>query len=81
MPIRKFLDANVKFSINSDDPAYFGGYILDNYCAVQEAFQLSFREWRTIAENSVSGSWISEERKGELLGLIDEHVRKYDAEA
>ncbi|OJJ85129.1 adenosine deaminase [Aspergillus glaucus CBS 516.65] len=81
VPIRKFLDAGVKFSINSDDPAYFGGYILDNYCAVQEAFQLSFREWRTIAENSVSESWISEERKGELLGRIDEHVRKYDAEA
>ncbi|EYE97034.1 adenosine deaminase [Aspergillus ruber CBS 135680] len=81
VPIRKFLDAGVKFSINSDDPAYFGGYILDNYCAVQEAFQLSFREWRAIAENSVSGSWVSEERKKELLGRIDEHVRKYEVEA
>lgn len=35
-PIRKFLDAGVRFCINSDDPAYFGAYILDNYCAVQE---------------------------------------------
>lgn len=36
LPIRQFLDNGVCFSINSDDPAYFGGYILDNYCAVQE---------------------------------------------
>lgn len=63
VPIRKFLDAGVKFSINSDDPAYFGGYILDNYCAVQEAFQLSILEWRVIAENSVNESWIDEARK------------------
>lgn len=81
LPIRKFLDAGVKFSINSDDPAYFGGYILDNYCAVQEVFQLSYKEWRIIAENSVNGSWIPEERKAELLQRLDEHVQKYDATA
>lgn len=33
-PIRTFLDNRVQFSINSDDPAYFGGYILDNYCVI-----------------------------------------------
>lgn len=56
LPLRRFLDMGVKFSINSDDPAYFGGYILDNYCAVQEAFGLSFQEWRRIAEDAVQGS-------------------------
>ena len=56
LPLRKFLEMGVKFSINSDDPAYFGGYILDNYCAVQEAFGLSVTEWRTIADNAVEGS-------------------------
>ena len=56
LPLRKFLEMGVKFSINSDDPAYFGGYILDNYCAVQEAFGLSLTEWRTIADNAVEGS-------------------------
>ncbi|GES66403.1 adenosine deaminase [Aspergillus terreus] len=77
VPIRKFLDAGVKFSINSDDPAYFGGYILDNYCAVQEAFGLSVDEWRLIAENSVRESWIHDERKEELLRRIDEHVGRH----
>jgi adenosine deaminase len=77
VPIRKFLEAGVKFSINSDDPAYFGGYILDNYCAVQEAHGLSVMEWRIIAENSVQESWISDERKAELLERIEGHVKKH----
>jgi adenosine deaminase len=77
MPIRKFLDAGVKFSINSDDPAYFGAYILECYCAVQEAFNLSIEEWKLIAVNSVQGSWIGEERKRELLGEIEGCVEKY----
>lgn len=78
VPIRKFLDAGVKFSINSDDPAYFGGYILDNYLAVHDAFQLAVPEWGLIAKNSVMGSWIDEARKEELLRKIDEHVLKYE---
>ncbi|KAL1970165.1 hypothetical protein VTN77DRAFT_6570 [Rasamsonia byssochlamydoides] len=79
VPIRKFLDAGVKFSINSDDPAYFGGFILDNYCAVQESFNLSIEEWRTIAENSIRGSWVDEARKSELLQLVDDNIRRYQA--
>ncbi|KAL4924474.1 adenosine deaminase [Aspergillus undulatus] len=78
VPIRKFLDAGVKFSINSDDPAYFGAYILQCYCAVQDAFGLSLQEWKVIAENGVQGSWIGEERKRELLGMIEEHVKKFE---
>lgn len=77
VPIRTFLNAGVKFSINSDDPAYFRGYILNNYCAVQEAFDLSRDEWRVIVENSIHGSWIQEKRKSELLGLLDDCLSKY----
>ncbi|KAL2834193.1 hypothetical protein BDW59DRAFT_137478 [Aspergillus cavernicola] len=77
VPIRKFLDAGVRFSINSDDPAYFGAYVLECYCQVQEAFGLSVEEWRVIAENGVRGSWIGEERKRELLERIDAHVKEY----
>ncbi|KAF3392835.1 Adenine deaminase [Penicillium rolfsii] len=80
VPVRKFLEAGVKFSINSDDPAYFGGYILDNYCAVQEAHDLSVLEWRIIAENSVQESWIPDARKAELLEKIEGHVKKHMAE-
>jgi adenosine deaminase len=77
MPIRQFLDAGVRFSINSDDPAYFGGYILDNYCAVQEAFQFSLEEWNVIAENAIEGSWCDEERKAELRKALEQCVDKF----
>ncbi|ORY56160.1 adenosine deaminase [Pseudomassariella vexata] len=69
-PLRKLLDAGVRFSINSDDPAYFGGYILENYYALQDNFGLTIREWEGIAQGSVLGSWCSEERKQELLAEI-----------
>ncbi|KAJ5440323.1 Adenosine/adenine deaminase [Penicillium cf. griseofulvum] len=77
LPIRQFLEAGVKFSINSDDPAYFGGYILDNYCAVQEAFNLNVLEWRIIAENSVQESWVEDSRKAEILASIEAHIKEY----
>ncbi|KAH8677358.1 adenosine deaminase [Xylariales sp. PMI_506] len=78
VPIRTFLDCGIRFSLGSDDPAYFGGYVLNNYCAVQEAFALTVAEWRTIAENSIDGSWIKDKRKGELRGLLDECCTKYE---
>lgn len=70
VPIRKFLDAGVSFSINSDDPAYFGGYVLQNYCAVHEAFNLSVKEWETIVRAGIEGSWCEEERKSELRDIL-----------
>ncbi|KAG9240217.1 hypothetical protein BJ878DRAFT_527477 [Calycina marina] len=77
MPIRKFIDAKVHFSINSDDPAYFGGYILANYCSVQEEFNLSLGEWEDIAEHAIQGSWCSAERKRELKNLVYKHSMKF----
>ena len=74
VPIRTFLDKGVRFSISSDDPAYFGGYILDNYYAVQEAFNLSVDEWATIAVNAVEGSWCGQTRKSEILWDIEKLV-------
>jgi adenosine deaminase len=75
VPIRKFLDKGVKFSINSDDPAYFRAYILDNFCAVQDAFELNTSDWNTICTNAIEGSWCEQSRKKELLdelkGVVD----------
>jgi adenosine deaminase len=80
LPIRTFLDAGIRFSINSDDPAYFGNnYILDNYCAVQNAFDLSVAEWKTICENGIRGSWCSDARKKEMLAKLEDVVAKWQA--
>lgn len=72
VPVRRLLDAGVRFSINSDDPAYFGGYCLDNYVAVQEAFSLSMQEWVRIARAGIEGSWCGEDRKTALLRRLEQ---------
>lgn len=77
IPIRHFLDAGVPFSINSDDPAYFGADILANYCAVQEAFQLSIEEWETISKAAIEGSWCSSQRKLELESMVDTAINEW----
>lgn len=82
LPVREFLEAGVAFSINSDDPAYFGGnYILDNYRAVQEAFGLGVAEWETICRNAIRGSWCGEGRKEEMLVRLREVLEKWEAGA
>lgn len=70
-PVRKFLKEGVKFSLNSDDPAYFGGYLQEVWCAMEEAFGLSVEEWEEIAKTAVEGSWCEEKRKRELLGEVE----------
>lgn len=77
LPIRQYLDADVPFSINSDDPAYFGGYIQENYCAVQEAFKLPVEDWAKIVTNSIVLSWCSEERKDEMLKELSDTLGRY----
>lgn len=51
--LRDFMDAGVIATINSDDPAYFGGYVNENYFAIAEALKLSEVEIRQLAENSL----------------------------
>ncbi len=56
-PLRRFMEAGVIVTVNSDDPAYFGGYLVDNFVAIAEALQLSDQEIRTLAANSLAASW------------------------
>ncbi|KAL8872846.1 MAG: hypothetical protein Q9174_001590 [Haloplaca sp. 1 TL-2023] len=72
LPIRRFLDYGVAFSLNSDDPAYFSGYILDNYCAVQDAFSLTAEEWKHITATAILGSWCQESRKRAILATLED---------
>lgn len=77
LPIDLFLKKGVPFSINSDDPAYFGGYILDNYVAVHTRFGFSMEQWKQISLNGINGSWCDNDRKQELRQLVEEVCRKY----
>ena len=56
-PIKKMLDLGLNVTINSDDPAYFGGYINDNYIEVAECLNLSKSDLQQIADNSIKASF------------------------
>ena len=70
-PLPAFLDAGVVVTVNSDDPAYFGGYANANYEAVRATFGFSDEVMADLARNSVTASFLPDERKRELLGEID----------
>jgi adenosine deaminase len=78
LPIRTFLDHGVSFSLNGDDPAYFGAYCGEVYCAVQEAFDLSISEWKTVIVNGIEGSWCSEERKEEIKDKLEDVLGRWN---
>ncbi|MCI1218959.1 MAG: adenosine deaminase [Bifidobacterium sp.] len=71
LPIRRFLDRGVAATVNSDDPAYFGGYIGANYQALAE-IGFSLDELCGFAKNSISYSFADEERKHQLLSEFAE---------
>ena len=55
-PLKRLLDAGLVVTVNSDDPAYFGGYLLQNYLAVQRALGLSHADLAQLARNSITAS-------------------------
>lgn len=70
-PVKRMLDMGIQATINSDDPAYFGGYVNDNFHAVAKALSLSPHEIVTLAKNSFTGSFLPENKKAAYMEEID----------
>jgi adenosine deaminase len=70
-PLRRMLEAGLCATVNSDDPAYFGGYIGDNYRVVADALDLSCAQLVTLARNAIEGSFADDGRKRELRAELD----------
>jgi adenosine deaminase len=64
-PLARMLAAGLKVTVNSDDPAYFGGYVNDNYLQVADAVSLTTDDIVTLARNSFEASFLPHERKRE----------------
>jgi len=73
LPLPTLLDHNVLTTINSDDPAYFGGYINQNYRAVAKAFNLPESDILKLAENSFKASFLSNKDKNKWLGELSKN--------
>ena len=66
-PLKKMLDCGIIASINSDDPAYFGGYIADNFSACATALNLTNKDSALAAKNSFIGSFLDANTKAAYL--------------
>ena len=76
--IKQLLDLGVRVTINSDDPAYFGGYMNENFLATQAGLDLSKKDLFQISKNTIEAAFVSEERKQQLLDdLLDFYQRNY----
>jgi adenine deaminase len=73
-PMKRLLDAGLCATVNSDDPAYFGGYMNANFVQTVEALDLSRDDVITLARNSFEASFVSDERRAELMALLDDAI-------
>ena len=69
--IGELLELGLLVSINSDDPAYFGGYIADNYIGTAETLDLTVDQMIQVARNSFVASFLSEDERRPYLDAID----------
>jgi adenosine deaminase len=72
--IKAMLDQGVRATINSDDPAYFSGYMNENFGAVQEAANMSYREVVQLARNAFTVSWLAREDRERYLDALETYA-------
>ncbi|MFI5450013.1 MAG: adenosine deaminase, partial [Candidatus Bathyarchaeia archaeon] len=71
-PIKKMLDLGLLVMLNSDDPAYFGGYVAENYKAVADALRLTEQDILKLLKNSFKASFLDENAKQRYIAQLDE---------
>jgi adenosine deaminase len=71
------LKSGVLVTVNSDDPAYFGAYIADNYLALADTAGLGTAELVALAKNSFEAAWLPESEKQAYLRSIENYVAGY----
>jgi adenosine deaminase len=75
-PLKTMLEKGLFVTVNSDDPAYFGGYINDNFLAVSTALNLNKKEIFLLAKNSFNASFLDEEIKRKMIERVEEFYRE-----
>ncbi|WP_298312291.1 adenosine deaminase [uncultured Aquimarina sp.] len=75
-PIAKMMDKNLLVTVNSDDPAYFGGYMNENYLGIAQALHLSKEQITTLVKNSFKASWLSDQEKEQKIQEIDQYFQE-----
>jgi adenosine deaminase len=76
--IKRLLDRGVLVTVNSDDPAYFPGYVTENLLALQEAVALSSADVIQLQRNAIEIAWLPAAAKGALSAELDRYVAASD---
>ncbi|HTJ67040.1 MAG TPA: adenosine deaminase [Actinospica sp.] len=77
-PLKRMLEAGLVATVNSDDPAYFGGYVQENLDGVAAALELTDDQIFTLARNSFEASFLDEDTRSAYLAELDAYVRGTD---
>ncbi|MFL9924293.1 adenosine deaminase [Herbaspirillum lusitanum] len=72
--LARLLDAGLAVTVNSDDPAYFGGYMTANYLAVAEALTMSREQVLTVARNGIEACFLNDEEKATLMLELEQYA-------
>jgi len=75
-PIKKMMEKWLLVTINSDDPAYFGWYIEENYLAIAQGLNLSKEDISQLAKNSFIASFLDEETKKEMIEKVEKYYQE-----
>jgi adenine deaminase len=75
-PLKRMIDRGLFVTLNSDDPAYFGGYLNENYRAAQEALDLERAEIELIARNGFAASFLPPAEKAVALSSFDRWIAR-----
>lgn len=75
-PLAEMLKRGMMVTVNSDDPAYFGGYLNENYLALAKALNLTKEEIVQLTKNAFSASFLSEQEKLEQLEKVDQYTHQ-----
>ena len=70
-PLPEMMESDLLVSVNSDDPAYFGGYVGENYFVLADDLEFGEQRLAMLAANSIESSFLDEARKTELLEAIE----------
>lgn len=73
-PLKTMMDRGLFVTVNSDDPAYFGGYVNENYLRISEALNLSRNDIIQLAKNSFDASFLPKDEKEAFVSRIESYV-------
>ncbi len=74
-PLVEMMEKDLLVTINSDDPAYFGGYMNENYLGIANALDLTKEQLTVLAKNAFKASWLSDKEKESMINKVEEYYK------